>query len=116
MMQALVYKLDVVAEAVPSWLVPNDPVALALEPDRSVGVYVQPPERWVPFLPPARPVRIGCLGPRGSDLLRPALEAGARLRVRVVDLAHHTTAGAPQRRVALSVWGEAGALAGADPA
>lgn len=50
---------------------------------------------------------LGTLGPSASDILRPALQRGVRLRVRIVNLMPACLSGNGHERVFLSVWGDA---------
>lgn len=52
-------------------------------------------------------VRLGTLGPSASDILRPAIQRGIRLRVRIVNLMPPCLTSNGQERVFLSVWGDA---------
>ena len=104
-MQALIYKAELTVERAPAWLAPTSPVELRLQVDGTVVAFARRPSRWISFLGEARPVRIGVLADDAAMFLRPVLETGIGLRVRIVELhpAHLTT---DQRaRIGVSVWG-----------
>jgi hypothetical protein len=100
-MQTLIYKTELVVERAPAWLAPNSPVELRLQADGMVAVFARRPSRWIPFLGEVRPVRIGALNEEAAILLRPALETGIVLRVRVVEL--HPTHLTADRRARIRV-------------
>ncbi len=104
-MQILIYKTDLAVERAPDWLIPTTPVRLILEPDGSVGAYVSRPPAFFGLIS-GRPVRIGTLNGQASRLLAPALETGAALRVRVVELIPPHMAPGGRTRIAVSVWGD----------
>lgn len=104
-MQTLIYKTELFVERAPAWLVPNSPVELRPQADGTITAFARRPSRWIPFWGEVRPVRIGVLTEDAAMLLRPVLETGIVLRVRIVELhpAHLTT---DQRaRISVSVWG-----------
>ena len=103
-MQTLIYKTPLVVERAPSWLAPNSPVELRLQADGAVVAYVRRPSRWLALLGPSRPVRIGVLNEAAGDLLRPLLDAGTPLRVRVVELQPSHLAADRLARISVSVW------------
>lgn len=104
-MQTLIYKTPLVVERAPSWLVPNSPVELRLQADGTVVAYVRRPSRWLTLLGPSRPVRIGVLDEEAGDLLRPILDAGITIRVRIVELQPTHLAVDRRARISVSVWG-----------
>lgn len=106
-MQTLIYKTPLVVERAPSWLAPNSPVALRLQADGTVAAFAQRPSGWTSVFWGERPVRIGMLTEDAAMLVRPALETGIALRIRIVEL--HPTYLTPERRarISVSVWGSA---------
>lgn len=113
-MEILIYKTDLSVERVPRWLVPTAPVRLRPETDGSVGAYADRPAGWLGLRPRAR-VRIGTLGGAARELLTPAIETGAALRVRIVELLPAHLASDGRARVAISVWGDPERLRPAPP-
>jgi hypothetical protein len=104
-MQTLIYKTELAVERAPAWLAPNSPVELRPQAEGTVVAFARRSSGWFPFWGEARPVRIGVLTEDAAILLRPVLETGIGLRVRIVELhpAHLTT---DQRaRISVSVWG-----------
>jgi len=63
------------------------------------------PSGWTSVFWGERPVRIGMLTEDAAMLVRPALETGIALRIRIVEL--HPTYLTPERRarISVSVWG-----------
>lgn len=104
-MQILIYKTDLSVERAPGWLAPTAPVRLRIEADGSVGAYADRPAGLL-GLRPGGPVRIGALSAPARDLLGPALEMGAPLRIRIVELVPTHLAPDGRARVAVSVWGD----------
>lgn len=104
-MQILIYKTDLSVERAPGWLAPTAPVRLRLEADGSVGAYADRPAGLF-GLRPGGPVRIGALTGQARDLLAPAIETGAPLRVRIVELVPTQIAPDGRARIAVSVWGD----------
>ena len=104
-MHPLIYKTTLEMERSPAWLSPGTTLDLAPLPDGAVAAFARRAARW-PFRGEKR-VRIGTLRAGAAEFTRPLLQAGARLRVRIVALvpAHLTPDGAA--RVAISVWGDA---------
>jgi hypothetical protein len=114
-MQLLIYKTELVVERAPGWLEPNSPIELRAQAHGTVVAFAQRPPRLLPLFGQARPVRIGGLDETAGVLLRPALEAGLALRVRIVEIhPAHLTADR-QARISVSVWGGAAKLMGAGP-
>jgi hypothetical protein len=107
-MEPLIYKTTLEMERFPAWLSPGTPLTLTTFPDGSVKAIATRAARW-PFRG-EKTVQIGALRPNAVEILRPLLNTGAHLRVRIVALvpAHLT----PDReaRVAVSVWGDARSL------
>lgn len=104
-MQTLIHKTQLAVERAPAWLVPNSPVELRLQADGTVAAFAQRPSGWTSVFWGERPVRIGMLTEDAAILVRPALEAGIALRVRIVEL-HPTYLTTDQRaRISVSVWG-----------
>jgi hypothetical protein len=114
-MQMLIYKTELVVERAPSWLAPDNPIELRPQADGTVAAFARRPPRWMSLFGEARTVRIGGLDETAGAHLRPALEAGLALRVRIVELhpSHLTTD--RQARISVSVWGGAAKLAGSGP-
>ena len=108
MMQTLIYKTELVVERAPACLAPNRKVELRLQADGTVAAFAQCPSGWFSMFWRERPVRIGVLTEDAAVLLRPVLETGIALRVRIVEL-HPTHLTADRRaRISVSVWsGEA---------
>ena len=104
-MQILIYKTDLSVTQAPGWLAPNAPVRILIEADGSVGAYAERPAGLF-GLRPGGPVRIGALSAQAQELLLPALETGAHLRVRIVELVPSHLAPGGQARIAVSVWGD----------
>lgn len=104
-MQILIYKTGLLVERAPDWLAPNAPVRLHLETDGSVSAYADRPVGLF-GLRPGGPVRIGALSQQARNLLVPALETGAALRVRIVELVPPHLAPDGRARIAISVWGD----------
>jgi len=111
-MQTLIYKTDIVVVRAPAWLAPNSHLELRPQADGTVGVFGRQPSRWLRLLGLSRVIRIGALREDAGTLLRPALEAGSVLRVRIVEIqpAHLTTD--RRARISVSVWGGAAKMAG----
>lgn len=107
-MEPLIYKTTLKMERSPTWLSPGTPIDLRASPDGTVFALARRAARW-PFRGEKR-VRIGDLRPDAAELLRPLLEAGAHLRVRIVTLVPAHLTPDRQARVAVSVWGDARAL------
>ena len=104
-MQPLIYKTTLEMERSPSWLTPETAIDLETCPDGAVAVFARQPPLW-PFRGERR-VRIGTWRAEAADFMSPLLDAGGRIRVRIVTLVptHITTDGFA--RVAISVWGDA---------
>lgn len=103
-MQTLIYKTPLVVERAPSWLAPNSPVELRLQADGAVVAYAQRPSSWVSLVWQTRPVRIGVLNETAGDLLRPVLDVGTPLRIRIVELQPAHLAADLRARISVSVW------------
>jgi len=106
-MQPIIHKAAIALDLDPisSGISPGDRALLSLNADATASVFVERPSR-VPFgLGKPRLVSAGRLGKRATDLLRPALESKAELRVRIVEVepAHLRRSG--QAAVFVSVWG-----------
>lgn len=114
-MQLLIYKTELVVERAPGWLEPNIPIELYLQADRMVAAFARRPLSWLSLFGQAGAVRIGGLDETAGAHLRPALEAGLALRVRIVEIhpAHLTTD--RRARISVSVWGGAAKLMGTGP-
>lgn len=104
-MQMLIYKTALAVERAPRWLSPNGAVALRQQPDGSIAAYVRRPSSWMALLRVSRPVRIGVLDEEAGDILRPIMDTGATLRVRIVEIQQAHLAVDRQARISISVWG-----------
>lgn len=104
-MQTLIYKTPLVVERAPSWLAPNSPVTLRLQADGTVAAFAQRPSSWLTRFGLSRPVRIGVLDEEAGDFLRPILDAGTPLRVRIVELLPTHLSVDRRARISVSVWG-----------
>jgi hypothetical protein len=104
-MQTLIYKTPLVVERAPSWLAPNSPVALRLQADGTVAAFAQRPSSWLTRFGLSRPGRIGVLDEEAGDILRPIMDTGATLRVRIVEIQQAHLAVDRQPRISISVWG-----------
>lgn len=107
-MEPLIYKTTLEMKRSPVWLSPGTPIDLQASQDGTVFALARRAARW-PFRGEKR-VRIGALRPDAAELLRPLLERGAHLRVRIVVLVPAHLTPDRQARVAVSVWGDARAL------
>lgn len=103
-MQTLIYKTDIVVERAPAWLAPNAPVELRPQADGAVVAYAQRPSRLFTLFRSSRPVRIGVLHEEAGELLRPILDAGITIRVRIVELQPAHLAVDRRARISVSVW------------
>jgi hypothetical protein len=94
--------------------VPGQDVVLETSPDRTIKAYVDLPSRWLFGLGRPRRICLGYLHPRATELLLPALDIGASLRVRIVEVepAHARADGVDS--VSISVWGHPDDLAPPD--
>ena len=93
-------------KSLPASVTPGDAVGLRLEEDGAVTALLALPSR-LPFgLGRPREFAAGKLGQKASQLLKPALETHAHLRVRVVEIepAHLSHNG--RSRLYISVWGD----------
>jgi hypothetical protein len=104
-MQTLIYKTELSVEHAPAWLSLTAPVQLCLEADGSVSASADRPATLFGFRR-SGPVRIGVLTGQARDLLVPALETNAPLRVRIVELVPPHIAAGGRAQVAVSVWGD----------
>lgn len=104
-MQTLIYKTELTVERAPAWLAPNSPVEFRPQVDGTVAAFARRPSGWTSVFWGERPVRIGMLTEDAAMLVRPALETGIALRIRIVEL--HPTYLTPERRarISVSVWG-----------
>ena len=103
-MQTLIYKTPLVVERARSWLAPNSPVALRLQADGTVAAFAQRPSSWCTLFRSLRPVRIGVLHEEAGDILRPIMDTGTTLRVRIVELQPAHLAVDRRARISVSVW------------
>lgn len=104
-MQTLIYKTELNVERAPAWLAPNSRVELRPQADGAVLAYAQRPSSSFTLFRSSRPVRIGVLNEEAGDLLRPILDAGIAIRVRVVELQPSHLAADRRARIGVSVWG-----------
>lgn len=109
-MQMLIYKTALLVERAPSWLAPNSSLGLQRQSDASVAAFALRPSPWMALFGLSRPVRIGMLNEEAGDLVRPALDAGVSLRVRIVELQPSHLATDRCARISVSVWGPAGKM------
>ena len=106
-MQPLIHKAPVhlTARTLPASVSPGDPVRLLLQDDGTITVILTVPSR-LPFgLGRSKEVVAGTLGQQATEMLRPALQTSAHLRLRVVEIepAHLNSNG--QSQLYISVWG-----------
>jgi len=87
-MQPLIHKASVhlTADKLPPSISPGDAVDLRLQDDGTIMAILALPPRFPFGLGTSREFVAGTLGQRASDLLRPALEKAAHLRVRIVEI------------------------------
>lgn len=103
-MQALIYETKLVVESVPSWLTPDSLIELQLQSDGRVAAFAHRPSRWMFLFGGWDPVRVGVLDDGVGALLRPVLEAGTALQVRIVELQPPRMANDRSARISVSVW------------
>ncbi|MBM2324174.1 MULTISPECIES: hypothetical protein [Marivita] len=106
-MQPIIHKAAIALNLNPvsAGISPSDPTFLVLNLDMSVSVFVERPSR-LPFgFGKSRLVLAGKLGARATDIVRPALERKADLRVRIIEVepAHLSRSG--RAAIFVSVWG-----------
>ncbi len=116
-MQPLIHKASVhlTAKTLPASVSPGDPVRLLLQDDGTIIVILTIPSR-LPFgLGRSRELVAGTLGQQATDLLRPALQISAHLRLRVVEIepAHLSSNG--QSQLYISVWGDPKSMISSTP-
>lgn len=106
-MQPIIHKAAIVLELNPvsAGISPGDRATLSVNADSSVSVFIERPSR-LPFgFGKPRILPAGKLGVLASEILLPALERKAELRVRIVEVepAHVSPSG--RAAVFISVWG-----------
>ena len=111
-MQPLIHKASVnlTANKLPLGVSLNDAVILCLNDDGKITAILTLPSR-LPFgMGKPRKIALGTLGQHATNLIKPALEKSAYLRVRVVEIepAHLSLDG--KNRLQISVWGDPMAL------
>lgn len=116
-MQPLIHKasINLVSSSIPSQVAPGDAATLHLTHDETIAVILTLSSRWPFGWGKAKDWVAGVLGAQASDILRPALQKGAHLRVRVVELEPAHLSSDNQGRLYISVWGDPGALAAEQP-
>ena len=108
-MQALIHQTSLHALQFPlagSGVVLGQTVHLKCDKDHQVAAFVTLPTRWPFGLGKARFRQLGLLPLKAAEMIKPALERQASLRVRIVEMepAHARIDGVDQ--VSLSVWGQ----------
>tara|TARA_B110000090_G_scaffold78226_1_gene89126 strand:+ start:661 stop:1011 length:351 start_codon:yes stop_codon:yes gene_type:complete len=111
-MQPLIHKASVnlAANKLPSGVSLNDAVILCLKDDGRITAILTLPSR-LPFgIGKPRKIALGTLEQHATNLIKPALEKSAYLRVRIVEIetAHLSHGG--KNRLHISVWGDPMAL------
>lgn len=106
-MQPIIQKAEIALEIDPvsAGVSPGDGAMLSLNADATVSVFIERPSR-LPFgIGKPRLVPAGKLDAHATDILLPALEQNAELRVRIVEVepAHLSRSG--RVAVFVSVWG-----------
>ena len=108
-MQALIHQTSLQGLQFPirgSGVALGQTVHLKCDQDRRVAAFVKLPARWFFGLGKTKLRQLGYLHLEAAELIAPALERQAQLRVRIVELepAHARVAGVDQ--VCVSVWGK----------
>lgn len=108
-MQPLIHQASLYGLTTPigsSGIVPGQNVELEVTAERKIQVYANLPSRWPFGLGKPRRQCLGFLHPEATQLLLPALDVEATLRVRIVEVepAHARPDGVD--RVCISVWGD----------
>ena len=116
-MQPLIHKASVnlTADKLPKSASPGDAVTLYLQKDGKIIATYMVPSR-LPFgLGGPVELVLGYLGHQATEILRPALERYAHLRVRIVEIepAHLSSSGTAS--LFISVWGDPTILLSARP-
>lgn len=106
-MQPIIHKAAIALDINPmsAGISPGDRAWLSLNLDETVTVFVERQSR-LPFgIGKPRLVSVGKLGARATEIVRPALERKADLRVRIIEVepAHLTRSG--RAALFVSVWG-----------
>ena len=107
-MQPIIHKASIALDVDPisTGISPGDRALLSLDPESTVSVFIQRRSR-LPFgFGKTKLVSAGKLSANATDILRPALERKADLRVRIVEVepAHLSRSG--HVAVFISVWGD----------
>ncbi|MDQ2066537.1 hypothetical protein Q9295_09135 [Xinfangfangia sp. CPCC 101601] len=84
----------------------GDAVVPRLMADGQVGLWARVVRPWMGIIPVWRDGFIGQLGPVASEILAPAIEAGQKMRLRVVMLTPEHLAGDGQPEIHVSIWGD----------
>ncbi|WP_146193262.1 hypothetical protein [Salibaculum griseiflavum] len=116
-MQPLIHKASVklTADKLPKSASPGDAVNLYLQEDGKIVATYMVPSR-LPFgLGRPAELALGYLGQQATEILRPALQRYAHLRVRIVEIepAHLRSSG--KTSLFISVWGDPAILQSARP-
>jgi len=113
-MQALIHQASLHGLTTPivgSGIGPGQAVELEVTAEREILIYASLPSKWPFGLGRSRRKCLGYLHPEATELLLPALDREAMLRVRIVEVepAHVRADGVD--RVSISVWGDPDDLA-----
>jgi len=107
-MQPLIHKASVnlTTDKLPKSASPGDAVTLYLQEDGKVIATYKVPSR-LPF-GLGRPVELtlGYLGQQATEILRPALQCYAHLRVRIVEIEPAQLSSSGKDSLFISVWGD----------
>ena len=107
-MQPLIHKASVnlTTDKLPKAASPGDAVSLCGQKDGKIIATYMVPSRWPFGLGGPVELVLGYLGHQATEILRPALERDAHLRVRIVEIepAHLSPSG--NASLFISVWGD----------
>lgn len=117
LLQPLIHKasINLASSSIPRQVAPGDIAKLHLNDDETIAVILTISSRWPFGWGKAKEWVAGVLGAQASDILRPALRKGARLRVRIVELEPAHLSADNQSRLYISVWGDPGVLTAEQP-
>jgi hypothetical protein len=106
-MQPIIHKASIFLDANPvsAGISLGDRAALVLNADASVSVVVERPSRWPFGIGKPRLVSAGKLGARATEIIRPALERCADLRVRIIEVEPAFISRTGRAEMFVSVWG-----------